>query len=278
MKEAVVDVVGRRDLLQNALEDAMKNAALSRAIKAGRTGETVTREEVFRMLSRQSMKTFHISGFLRPVGMQRRSVGFTLLEILVVLAIIFALAALLFPILVRVRESARRATCSSNLKQLYAATQQYVQDNDGHYPRQSNWESAIDPYTKNPAVFSCPSQIQHGEHHGLISDYDFNAVRFNFVSESKVAGATDSLIKLPPFYILLEDTVGGENNAPGRSFEFAASCGITMHGHSGVGKGYSTAHSEAGNYLFADGHVKWLVPENAYEAECKAGGFQSGFK
>lgn len=52
MKEAVVEVLEeRRDLLQSALEDAMEDAALGRAIEAGRTGELATREEVFQVLN-----------------------------------------------------------------------------------------------------------------------------------------------------------------------------------------------------------------------------------
>ncbi len=52
--------------------------------------------------------------------------GFTLLELLVVIAIIAILAALLFPTFSRVRENARRATCASNQRQIGMAVLQYV--------------------------------------------------------------------------------------------------------------------------------------------------------
>lgn len=61
----------------------------------------------------------------------RSTQGFTLVEILVVLAIILLLAALLFPVFVRVRENARSATCVSNLKQLGLVWQMYAGDSDG---------------------------------------------------------------------------------------------------------------------------------------------------
>ena len=63
--------------------------------------------------------------------MQTRSrTGFTLLEMLVALAILSLLAALLFPVFARAREKARQAACASNLRQIGIATMQYLQDND----------------------------------------------------------------------------------------------------------------------------------------------------
>ena len=67
----------------------------------------------------------------------KRCTAFTLVEILIVLAVITVLAALLFPTLWRVRASGRKTACSSNLKQLSSAIQQYVHDNDSQYPKQA---------------------------------------------------------------------------------------------------------------------------------------------
>lgn len=67
----------------------------------------------------------------RPLFPARRA--FTLIEILVVLAIIALLSALLFPAFSRARESGRQATCQSNLQGIYFATQQYFQD-ERRYP------------------------------------------------------------------------------------------------------------------------------------------------
>ncbi|MEZ8216725.1 prepilin-type N-terminal cleavage/methylation domain-containing protein [Candidatus Fervidibacteria bacterium JGI MDM2 SSWTFF-3-K9] len=54
--------------------------------------------------------------------------GLTLVELLIVVAIIAALAALLFPVFQSVRERAYIASCTSNLKQLYNALQMYEED------------------------------------------------------------------------------------------------------------------------------------------------------
>lgn len=60
--------------------------------------------------------------------------AFTLVELLVVLAIIAVLAALLLPVLGRARESARATACLSNLHQIGLALQIYVQENNNKLP------------------------------------------------------------------------------------------------------------------------------------------------
>lgn len=57
--------------------------------------------------------------------------GFTLIEMLVVIAVIAILAALLMMSLAGSKEKARRATCRSTLKQLLLANQLYANDNEG---------------------------------------------------------------------------------------------------------------------------------------------------
>ena len=57
-----------------------------------------------------------------------------MIELLVVIAIISVLAALLFPVLSRARESARGTACLSNLRQVGVALQLYVQDNHNRMP------------------------------------------------------------------------------------------------------------------------------------------------
>ena len=64
-----------------------------------------------------------------------RRKAFTLIELLVVIAIISILAAILFPVFARARESARRTSCLSNLKQIGLGIMMYVQDYDETYPR-----------------------------------------------------------------------------------------------------------------------------------------------
>lgn len=72
---------------------------------------------------------FRFSGrpFSESVHRQRITIkrGFTLVELLVVIAIIGILVAMLFPALQVVRQSARKAKCSANLRQVILATLTY---------------------------------------------------------------------------------------------------------------------------------------------------------
>ena len=64
---------------------------------------------------------------MKKNGTSRHS-AFTLVEILVVLAIIGILSAILFPAFSRAQEGARQTSCASNLQQIGLAVQQYFQD------------------------------------------------------------------------------------------------------------------------------------------------------
>jgi len=64
----------------------------------------------------------------RPLA-ARRAPGFTLVELLVVMAVIATLAAMLLPALARTQSTARRTACESNLRQLGLAGVLYLDDN-----------------------------------------------------------------------------------------------------------------------------------------------------
>ena len=66
--------------------------------------------------------------------MKRRKKGFTLIELMIVIAIIAILAAVLVPNFMRAREASRLTACKSNLKNISTAVETYSNDHDGVYP------------------------------------------------------------------------------------------------------------------------------------------------
>jgi len=70
-----------------------------------------------------------------PAGTAQRTRGFTLIELLVVIAIIAILASLLLPALAAAKDKARRAKCSSNLRQVGIAMNVYALDNKDFLPK-----------------------------------------------------------------------------------------------------------------------------------------------
>jgi prepilin-type N-terminal cleavage/methylation domain-containing protein len=110
-----------------------------------------------------------------------RKPGFTLVELLVVVATIGLLAALLLPVLNKAKIRAQRTKCLSNLKQLGFGWIMYYQDNAGllvqSYPQNnaSPWvlgdmrnpsevlnadlirQGKLFPYNRDVAVYHCPT-------------------------------------------------------------------------------------------------------------------------
>ncbi len=95
----------------------------------------------------------------------RRKQGFTLVELLVVVAIIAILIAILFPVFANARKKSRQASCLSNIRQLTTSIKMYAGDNDDQYPyalyndpQRSSWGDVIFAgYVNNDQIYDCPA-------------------------------------------------------------------------------------------------------------------------
>jgi prepilin-type N-terminal cleavage/methylation domain-containing protein/prepilin-type processing-associated H-X9-DG protein len=81
--------------------------------------------------------------------------GFTLVELLVVVAIISILASIALPALARARESARRAVCASNLRQVGMCLRMYGDESNGRYPplQPTGTPGCLPDFELSPLVF-----------------------------------------------------------------------------------------------------------------------------
>lgn len=83
--------------------------------------------------------------------------GFTLIELLTVIAIIGILAAIIIPTVGKVRATATKATCASNLRQLAHASQTFAADNKGVLPTRELGSSNIWRDWTQPHAYSKPN-------------------------------------------------------------------------------------------------------------------------
>lgn len=87
---------------------------------------------------------------------RKRSGGFTLIELMIVIAIIAILAAILVPNFIRARAQGQYTACKSNLKNVATALEMYSTDAAGRYPTSLGTLTASERYLRS--IPTCPSR------------------------------------------------------------------------------------------------------------------------
>src|SRR5947199_4142927 len=113
-----------------------------------------------------------------PMSRPSKSLGFTLVELLVVIGIIALLIAILLPALSKARKASRTTACLSNIRQLVMGEIQYVTDNKGHFspyydfgglppaPFQIEWMQQVAKPQSMNKVRLCPEAVDSHPQYG----------------------------------------------------------------------------------------------------------------
>jgi prepilin-type N-terminal cleavage/methylation domain-containing protein len=131
--------------------------------------------------------SLHLARPARQDGLEK---AFTLIELLIVIAVIAILAALLLPTLARAKENSRRCVCKSNMHQISLAMLIYANDNKQFFPprwdgtdNHASWLSAL-CYTYlnaaaqfQPKNLTCPDRNWDGQ---WVSVQDNGTARIGF--------------------------------------------------------------------------------------------------
>lgn len=160
--------------------------------------------------------------------------GFTLVELLVTIAIIACLAGLLMPAIATARSKAQCTACASNLHQIGVSVLQYAGDNNQRLPVIEPWPSkpvyestdgaqsllsALSPYGVTEQILKCPSDLAGTNYYSREgSSYQW----FPGASNTNLASATSTA----NLFVLFD---------------------------------YTEIHHGLANLLFADGHVAGAV-------------------
>lgn len=220
--------------------------------------------------------------------------AFTLVELLVVIGIIAILIGILMPTLARARESANRAKCLSNVRNMQVAHWMYVNDNRGSLIQAGlshggeggretvAWINTLQPYFKNSLLHRCPSDDSPYWPGGLSvpgsSPDTFRRTSYginNFLDRDLVpwGGPYEKInqIRRPSSTIqFLEMTETGEfagadhphvenwvSNVP-----VQAAKNIELHQHGGPPRSWNGL----ANYGFLDGHAETLRFRDAFRS------------
>jgi prepilin-type N-terminal cleavage/methylation domain-containing protein len=90
------------------------------------------------------------------INKTNRKAGFTLVEIMIVVAIIGLLAAIAIPNFVRARTTAQKNACINNLRQIDGAKEQWALEQK-KAPGATVNDADITPYIKGNAMPLCPA-------------------------------------------------------------------------------------------------------------------------
>jgi prepilin-type N-terminal cleavage/methylation domain-containing protein/prepilin-type processing-associated H-X9-DG protein len=198
--------------------------------------------------------------------------AFTIIELMVVIAIISILASILLPALGRAKKTAQAINCVGNMKQIGYGLLSYVGDYNDYYPPSgftgTNWMELYSPYLgvklgeySQNGVFACPTQKIWEGNGGRIS-YGYNAFLFGSTNYALVHDTGDgkfwgtsrtppppirgNMIRAPDKQLTHIDTWTGPTSSAFRGSGINVLLDMSY---------MCMRHNRAANVLYADGHA-----------------------
>ncbi|MBI1839607.1 MAG: prepilin-type N-terminal cleavage/methylation domain-containing protein [Verrucomicrobia bacterium] len=194
--------------------------------------------------------------------------AFTLLELLVVVAIIAILASLLLPALIKVREKSRAAVCATNLREMGIGSMQFSMDNGGSFPSFRDWlyttpgdltSGTLYGYVRTRQIYMCPTELKEFNSGQPVANYEGLSFRapqakrdFSYAMNCGLCHIRDIANFLHPSDTLLYMEASLATN------DYSGRVGPSFGSHS-----LATRHSNRGHMIKADLHIEALGTREA---------------
>ena len=191
--------------------------------------------------------------------MQEKNLGaFTLIEMLVVIAIIATLAALLFPAVSGMQERGKATQDMNNLRQIGLGTQMYLNDNDNNFfPATKIWMTEINPkYVGAWKVFQSPFD-------GRTPSQDPAIAPVSYGLNENAVGVLAEKVTNPSGFIVYAPAQAGGTTSTFQGNGATAAPGVTVKketdnvGGPAVGGTHNTRKRI--NAIFSDWHVETMT-------------------